>query len=517
MTTCSFRLCTTLLFRRRRKGTKNGILMENVKQETTVPEAPASYASTVSPKNESEKLKSKVCWWRRILGWKKKPSCASVTESESADTEQLCSGSEKSDSFHTKEEADSRKEKRKKLWWPSILTCLHNTDITELKDTDGSSQENNSMEVDHTFTMEPLCSPPAARDTLFVEPKTSRIRKACLIPKGKVMKRKCQRRRHCVSSSLRKLRLKKHISRRLKQNQTVQSLQMRVYFRKSWSASKARWSDASTAETDEEELSVSSRSSYTSQTSNSNLLSNSPESLSLESYSSGYVKSSNFKCEQMSPKASVLMEGVQSLDEDDLACLGLPNLGQTCYMNSVLQGLLTLTPFVQEVHNHQQVWQSQPECKIIRGLVKVGFCRFPQDEEKKLQLLSDLKDAVAEFNLEFKDSHQKDAQEFLNSILERLRSLSEILNRVADSMNVSYTCPVDAHIGFQMLSTRSCKTCGVHTTEKAYYVILPLNLVRRGSVRQCIEEFLKETPVKFWCECGAEESSQQKSFLTLPK
>lgn len=42
-----------------------------------------------------------------------------------------------------------------------------------------------------------------------------------------------------------------------------------------------------------------------------------------------------------------------------------------------------------------------------RGLVKVGFCRFPQDEEKKLQLLSDLKDAVAEFNLEFKDSHQK--------------------------------------------------------------------------------------------------------------
>lgn len=125
-----------------------------------------------------------------------------------------------------------------------------------------------------------------------------------------------------VSSSLRKLRLEKHISRRLKQNQTVQSLQMRVYFRKNWSASKARWSDASAAETDEEELSASSRSSYASQMSNSNLLSNSPESLSLESYSSGCVESLNLKCEQMSPKASVLIEGVQRLDEDDLACLG---------------------------------------------------------------------------------------------------------------------------------------------------------------------------------------------------
>lgn len=125
-----------------------------------------------------------------------------------------------------------------------------------------------------------------------------------------------------VSTSLRKLRLEKHISRRLKQNQTVQSLQMRVYFRKNWCASQAQWSDGSTAETDEEELSVSSPSSYASQTSNANLLSKSPESFSLESHSSGCVESLNFKCEQMSPKATLLMEGVQSLDEDDLACLG---------------------------------------------------------------------------------------------------------------------------------------------------------------------------------------------------
>lgn len=187
-------------------------------------------------------------------------------------------------------------------------------------------------------------------------------RKTCLIPRGKVLKRKCHRRHHCgnyhalfcrspvtwqqeqhpcfylsflsVSKSFRKLRLKKHISRRLKQNHRVQSLQMRVFFRRSWSPSRAQWSDGSTAETDEEELSVSSRSSYASQTSNFNLFNNGPETLSLMSYSSGRVDSVHFKREQISPKASVLMEGVQSLDEDDLACLGLASakvLNSACF------------------------------------------------------------------------------------------------------------------------------------------------------------------------------------------
>lgn len=127
--------------------------------------------------------------------------------------------------------------------------------------------------------------------------------------------------RPSASTSLRKLRLEKHISRRIKQNQTVQSLQMRVYFKRSWSISQGQWSDGSPAETDEEELSMSSWSSYASQRSNSNLLSNSPESVSLESYS-GCTDSLNSRSDQISPKSSILMEGAQSLDEDDLACLG---------------------------------------------------------------------------------------------------------------------------------------------------------------------------------------------------
>lgn len=80
-----------------------------------------------------------------------------------------------SEGFHTKDEAEARKQKKKKLWWPSILTCLHNTDSPELKDTDGSSHDNNSMEVEQTFKVEPLCAPTAARSSISVERTTSHM------------------------------------------------------------------------------------------------------------------------------------------------------------------------------------------------------------------------------------------------------------------------------------------------------------------------------------------------------
>ncbi len=51
----------------------------------------------------------------------------------------------------------------------------------------------------------------------------------------------------------------------------------------------------------------------------------------------------------------------------------------------------------------------------------------------------------------------QDAHEFLSCVLDQLRSLSVDLRSAAVDMGVRYTCPVNAHIAFQMLSTRTCK------------------------------------------------------------
>lgn len=51
----------------------------------------------------------------------------------------------------------------------------------------------------------------------------------------------------------------------------------------------------------------------------------------------------------------------------------------------------------------------------------------------------------------------QDAHEFLTCVLDELRSLSVDLHAEAARMGTIYTCPVDAHMAFQMLSTRTCK------------------------------------------------------------
>ncbi|XP_059206977.1 uncharacterized protein LOC131986166 [Centropristis striata] len=233
------------------------------------------------------------------------------------------------------------------------------------------------------------------------------------------------------------------------------------------------------------------------------------ETLNADLYRKVFLRQKNLLQEKTSASTDVI-------PREELVCLGFPNLAQTCYMNSTLQGLLTLRPFVHDVIKQKKVWMSHPGSKVIRRFVDVGHSHFNSNKREAKSVLAAFKDAVAEFNSEFKDHQQKDAHEFLSSLLNQMKSLNFDLQESAINMGFKYTCPVDAHITFQMLSTRTCKGCGKQSKREEDYINLSLDLVHGGSVNQCLKDYLKLDQLEYRCECGAEQSTQRPSFLTLP-
>ncbi|XP_034538109.1 ubiquitin carboxyl-terminal hydrolase 37-like [Notolabrus celidotus] len=154
----------------------------------------------------------------------------------------------------------------------------------------------------------------------------------------------------------------------------------------------------------------------------------------------------------------------------------------------------------------------------MRYLTKIKKARPTKDLAKKTLLLTNFKTALSAWNPEFKDNQQKDAHEFLSSVLQQIRSLGPQLQYLAATTDQTYTCPVKKHIEFTMENTRTCKSCGVGSTRQEKYTDLSLDIaLGGGTVEDMLEDYLKETDLEYRCECGANMSGQRSSLATMPK
>ncbi|XP_036797058.1 ubiquitin carboxyl-terminal hydrolase 26-like [Oncorhynchus mykiss] len=98
--------------------------------------------------------------------------------------------------------------------------------------------------------------------------------------------------------------------------------------------------------------------------------------------------------------------------EDNTKLLGLPNIGNTCFMNSALQCLLGLPAFCRDILRQQNIWSSSPSSKLLccfaelhQARLSGGTVNAKNKENKKI--LQTVKRCLSVVNEDYEDDNEQ--------------------------------------------------------------------------------------------------------------
>ncbi|XP_058639070.1 ubiquitin carboxyl-terminal hydrolase 37-like isoform X6 [Onychostoma macrolepis] len=199
-------------------------------------------------------------------------------------------------------------------------------------------------------------------------------------------------------------------------------------------------------------------------------------------------------------------------DDADQAALGLPNLGNTCYMNSVIQCLLSVSPFREDLLSQQE--NHTDSATLLRALTDLHMSRMDSsDSDLKETHLAKVKSYIESHFPVFKGRCQQDAHEFFMACLSRLKEESMSLR----SSHPSYTCPVSS-MEFKLRSERTCNSCGLMKSFTEESNCLSLVIGPHASLTDSLQQYMNASFIDCVCSlCGGPQASETLKFLSLPR
>ncbi|XP_018408084.1 PREDICTED: ubiquitin carboxyl-terminal hydrolase 37 [Nanorana parkeri] len=221
---------------------------------------------------------------------------------------------------------------------------------------------------------------------------------------------------------------------------------------------------------------------------------------------------------------------------------GFSNLGNTCYMNAILQSLFSLQPFANDLLKQGIPYKRIPMNALIRRfaflLAKKDVC----SAEMKKDLLKKVKSAISATAERFSGYMQNDAHEFLSQCLDQLKEDMGKLNKTWKSELSSgddasavkatedvaatrvYTCPVINNFEFEAQHSISCKMCGEIVIKREQFNDLSIDLPRRKkllasrSIQDSLDLFFRMEDLEYSCEkCNGKSATVIHKFSRLPK
>ncbi|XP_041505666.1 ubiquitin carboxyl-terminal hydrolase 37 isoform X3 [Microtus oregoni] len=216
---------------------------------------------------------------------------------------------------------------------------------------------------------------------------------------------------------------------------------------------------------------------------------------------------------------------------------GFSNLGNTCYMNAILQSLFSLQSFANDLLKQSIPWKKIPLNALIRRFANLLIKKDISNSETKKELLKKVKNAISATAERFSGYVQNDAHEFLSQCLDQLKEDMEKLNKTwktepilgeENSPDASatkvFTCPVIANLEFEVQHSIICKACGEIIPKREQFNDLSIDLPRRKkplpprSIQDSLDLFFRAEELEYSCEkCGGKYALVRHKFNRLPR